>query len=132
MNEILHARAFNAPKPRRTGVVRQAVKAGKRWLFYTHRWLGVATCVLSVMWFLSGPVMLYVPFPAWNDEQRVASLPSIASGTVKVLPDEALARSGLTTLPSVFRLEMGGTEPVYRLVAGGKHVSISAISGAKP
>ena len=39
------------------------IKQGKWWLFWVHRWLGVVTCVLSVMWFLSGLVMLYVPFP---------------------------------------------------------------------
>ena len=104
-------------------------QTGKRWLLYVHRWLGVMTCVLSVMWFSSGLVMLYVPFPAWEDAQRLAALPPIAPGTVKVLPDEALARSGLTALPSVFRLEMGAEGPVYRIVAGGKHVSVSATSG---
>ena len=129
MNEISHAQAFITPLARRAGVGRRTVKAGKRWLFYTHRWLGVMTCLLSVMWFLSGLVMLYVPFPAWGDEQRLAALPPIVPGTVKVLPDQALAKSGLTTLPSVFRLEMGAAEPVYRIVAGGKHVSISATSG---
>jgi uncharacterized iron-regulated membrane protein len=129
MSEASNALPRLALKARRDSTLRRAIKLGKRWLFYTHRWLGVATCLLSVMWFLSGLVMLYVPFPAWNDEERVASLPSIAPGIVKVLPDEALARSGLTALPSVFRLEMGGVGPVYRLVAGGKHVSVSAVSG---
>ena len=112
-------------------MLRRTVKTSKRWLFYTHRWLGVMTCVLSVMWFLSGLVMLYVPFPAWGDEQRIAALPPIAPGTVKVLPDAALAKSGLTALPSVFRLEMGAGGPVYRIVADGKHVSVSATSGER-
>ena len=129
MNEISHAQAFTAPEARRPGMARRAAKRAKRWLFYTHRWLGVATCLLSVMWFLSGLVMLYVPFPAWGDEQRLAALPPIAPGTVKVLPGEALAKSGLTALPSVFRLEMGAGGPVYRIVAGGKHISVSATSG---
>ncbi len=129
MNEIAGVQAFTTPKVRRPGMLRRIVKAGKRWLFYTHRWLGVMTCILSVIWFLSGLVMLYVPFPAWGDEQRLAALPPIAPGTVRVLPDEALAKSGLTALPSVFRLEMGAGGPVYRIVAGGKHVSVSATSG---
>jgi hypothetical protein len=129
MSEASSVLPLLAPKARRDSALQRAIKLGKRWLFYTHRWLGVATCILSVMWFLSGLVMLYVPFPAWNDEQRVASLHAIAPGSVKVLPDEALARSGLTALPSVFRLEMGAAGPVYRLVAGGKHVSVSAVSG---
>ena len=70
MNDLTHRQSFTAPKVRRAGVARRAMKTGKRWLFYTHRWLGVTACVLSVMWFLSGLVMLYVPFPLWSDEQR--------------------------------------------------------------
>jgi hypothetical protein len=130
MNDLPHAQSFTAPKVRRAGVARRAVKTGKRWLFYIHRWLGVTTCVLSVMWFLSGLVMLYVPFPAWSDEQRIEALPPITGDAVKILPGEALARSGLTALPSVFRLEMGAAGPVYRIVAGGQHVSVSAVTGA--
>jgi uncharacterized iron-regulated membrane protein len=129
MNEIAKVQSFAPSKVRRPGMLRRTVKTSRRWLFYTHRWLGVMTCVLSVMWFLSGLVMLYVPFPAWGDEQSIAALPPIAPGTVKVLPDEALAKSGLTALPSVFRLETGATGPVYRIVADGKHVSVSANSG---
>ena len=130
MNDLTHALSFTAPKVRRAGVARRAARTGKRWLFYTHRWLGVTTCLLSVMWFLSGLVMLYVPFPSWSDEQRIEALPPIAGDAVKVLPDEALARSGLTALPTVFRLEMGATGPVYRIVAGAQHVSVSAVTGA--
>jgi uncharacterized iron-regulated membrane protein len=129
MNEIADASSFTRSQARRTGMLRRATKTGKRWLFYTHRWLGVMTCILSVMWFLSGLVMLYVPFPAWGDEQRIATLQPISGNAVKVLPDEALAKSGLTALPSVFRLEMDAAGPVYRIVADGKHVSLSAISG---
>ena len=87
------------------------MKSGKRWLFYIHRWLGVTTCLLSVMWFLSGLVMLYVPFPAWSDEQRIETLPPIAGDAVKVLPDEALARSGLTRIANRFPAGDGGAAP---------------------
>ncbi len=130
MNDLTHAQSFTAPKVRRAGMARRAVKTGKRLLFYIHRWLGVTTCLLSVMWFLSGLVMLYVPFPAWSDEQRIEALPPITGDAVKVLPDEALARSGLTALPTVFRLEMGAAGPVYRIVAGTQNVSVSAVTGA--
>ena len=129
MNEIVDGSSIAPPKAAHLGMARRALNTGKRWLLYIHRWLGVMTCVLSVMWFLSGLVMLYVPFPAWGDEQRLAALPPIAPGTVNVLPDKALAKSGLTALPSVFRLEMGAGGPVYRIVADGKHVSVSATSG---
>jgi uncharacterized iron-regulated membrane protein len=104
-------------------------KFTKRWLYFFHRWLGVVTCLLCVMWFVSGLVMLYVPFPSWSDAERIASLPPVAVGHVSVTPDEAIARAGITKMPSTFRLEMLASEPVYRIVPGEKRISISASTG---
>lgn len=112
-----------------SGAGRQLIKAGKRWLYWFHRWLGVITCVLCVMWFLSGLVMLYVPFPSWKDEERVAHLPAVAVGRVAVTPDDALAAAGVRRLPGTFRLEMLGDAPVYRIVADGAHAAVSALTG---
>jgi uncharacterized iron-regulated membrane protein len=105
------------------------IKSGKRALYWAHRWLGVVTCILSVMWFLSGLVMLYVPFPSWSDEERLANLPPIAAERVAVTPDEALATAGATSYPMSFRLEMMAGEPVYRVLAGPKPKTVSAVTG---
>lgn len=120
---------ITAPPRASASLGRRLIKTGKRWLYWVHRWLGVATCLLSVMWFLSGLVMLYVPFPSWTDEERIAILPPVAVERVRVTPDEAMARAGLTSMPSVFRLEMFANEPVYRIVAGEKRVSFFASNG---
>lgn len=108
---------------------RDMVKTGKRWLYWVHRWLGIVTCLLCVMWFVSGLVMLYVPFPSWSDAERLTHLPRIATERVGVTPDEAFAASGAKMLPQTFRLEMLGDDPVYRVVAGGQTASVSAITG---
>lgn len=81
------------------------------------------------MWFVTGLVMLYAPFPSWSDEERVDNLPAIAGEAVRVLPDEALAEAALGAMPSTFQLEMLGDEPVYRLGAADKRVTLSAVSG---
>lgn len=120
---------ITAPSGASAGFGRRFVKSGKRWLYWLHRWLGVATCLLCVMWFLSGLVMLYVPFPSWTDEERVASLPAIATERIAVTPDAALAAAGVRTLPTTFRLEMLAAEPVYRIVADGSHWALSAATG---
>jgi uncharacterized iron-regulated membrane protein len=108
---------------------RRLVKQGKWWLYWVHRWLGIVTCVLSVMWFLSGLVMLYVPFPSWSDEERTTNLPPVAMERITLLPDEAIARAGVTSLPTTFRLEMLGDTPVYRIAAGDERVSLDADTG---
>ena len=110
-------------------MLRRVTKRSTWWLYWFHRWLGIVTCLLCVMWFLSGLVMLYVPFPSWSDDERVSALPVIAAERVVVTPDAALTTAGVGTLPAVFRLEMFADEPVYRIVAGGRHTSVSAVTG---
>ncbi|HWK32810.1 MAG TPA: PepSY domain-containing protein, partial [Hyphomicrobium sp.] len=100
-----------------------------RSLTWTHRWLGILTCLLCAMWFLSGLVMLHVPFPSWRDEERAAALRVIDAEKLNVAPGEALAKAVLTRPPTVFRLEMFGAEPVYRIVDFGQPTSVSAYDG---
>lgn len=124
-----HEAKITPSRRARSEAWRGMVKAGKRWLYWAHRWLSVVTCLLCVMWFLSGLVMLYVPFPSWTDDERVASLPPIATERVSIAPDAALEAAGVETLPATFRLEMLADEPVYRIVANGNHAAISALTG---
>src|SRR5437588_12371881 len=44
----------------------------------THRYLGVAMGLLMVMWFVSGIVMMYVPFPQVKETERLRFLPPIS------------------------------------------------------
>lgn len=43
-----------------------------------HRYLGVAIGALMLMWFASGIVMLYVPYPTLPEQERMATLDPIA------------------------------------------------------
>lgn len=110
-----------------TSHVRAGVRLAKRGLYFAHRWLGIITCLLCAMWFVSGLVMVYVPFPAWTDTERLAILPVIDGQKISVTPDEVVASAGMKTTPSTVRLEMYGDEPVYRLAAGSEHKSVSAV-----
>ncbi len=80
----------------------------KRWLYLTHRWIGIATCLLFVLWFASGLVMLYVPFPSLEEEERLAGLSPIAWEQVTHGPGDA------ANLREV-ALEMRGERPVWRV-----------------
>jgi len=101
----------------------------RRTLYWSHRWLGIFTCLLCAMWFLSGLVMVYVPYPSWRDEERAATLPPLDASKLNVTPGEALATANLARVPTVFRLEMWGGEPVYRIVDFGRPTSVSAADG---
>lgn len=130
MRKSMEARLKSQSPARRTLAGRSAWRAFKRWLYWFHRWLGVITCVLCVMWFLSGLVMLYVPFPSWSDAERIATLPPVDVTQVRVTPDEALEKSGLSGLPETFRLETFAGEPVYRIATGTGSASLSAVTGS--
>ncbi|MCD0505264.1 PepSY-associated TM helix domain-containing protein [Bordetella petrii] len=51
----------------------------RRLTYLAHRWLGVAGCVLMLVWFLSGIVMLYVGYPKLTPAERLGSLPVLAA-----------------------------------------------------
>jgi hypothetical protein len=46
-------------------------------LVVTHRYLGVALGILVLVWFLSGIVMMYVPYPQRGETERTAALAPI-------------------------------------------------------
>ena len=102
---------------------------GLRWLSFLHRWLGVAACLLCVMWFVSGLVMMYVPYPAWTDADRLATLAPLDASRITVTPGKAFETANVPGLPTIFRLEMWGSEPVYRVGGFTKSVAISALDG---
>lgn len=51
-----------------------------RTLATLHRWWGVAFCLLFAMWFASGIVMHFVPFPARSEQPLPSSIDPHAAG----------------------------------------------------
>ena len=56
----------------------------RRLTYLAHRWLGVAGCLLMLLWFLSGVVMLYVGYPKLTPAERLAGLPVLAPQAYQV------------------------------------------------
>ncbi len=109
---------------------RAVIRRLRRWLYIGHQWIGIATCLLFAMWFVSGLVMMYVAFPNLADGERLAALPDIGWERVRLTPDRAMAAAGLAHYPRDLRLNMLNDEPVYRLVdADGRHQTLSAVDG---
>src|SRR5277367_6502195 len=87
-----------------------------RALILLHRWLGVAFCLLFAMWFASGIVMHFVPFPALSDAERIAGLAPIETLAGAHGPAEAVQASGLSGISRV-KLIRRSEGPVY-LISG--------------
>ena len=80
----------------------------RRWLYLTHRWIGIASCLLFAMWFASGLVMIYVPYPALGSAERVAGLdPIVWPAVTAPLPETDGART--------IALEMRDGRPIWRI-----------------
>jgi hypothetical protein len=77
-----------------------------------HRWLGVAFCLLFVMWFATGIVMHFVPFPSLTETERFAGLAPVDSARVAIDPSDAVRASGVADATRV-RLIQRSDGPVY-------------------
>jgi uncharacterized iron-regulated membrane protein len=103
----------------------------KRWLFIVHRWLGIVSCLLFAMWFLSGLVMIYVPFPALEQSERLAGLPKIDWRLVRTSLAAPLRTGALDAPPRILLLEMRGALPIWRAsLSGNEERDFLALDGA--
>jgi hypothetical protein len=89
----------------------------KRSLIFVHRWLGVALCVLFLLWFPSGIGMMYFPMPSVTPASRLERLPVLDPSRVAVPPAEAAATLGVDI--DDLRLTSFDGRPAYR-VGGGR------------
>jgi hypothetical protein len=90
-------------------------------LVLLHRWLGVGFCLLFAMWFASGIVMHFVPFPSLTETERFAGLLPIDASQLRHGPDEAVAASRVQDARRV-RLIQRTDGPVY-IVSGSSKLS---------
>ncbi len=96
-------------------------------IVYTHRWLGIGGCLLFVLWFVSGVIMMYARMPSLSGEERLARASRLDLSTARVEPAQATAAAGFAA--SAIRLGMLGTRPVYRLNAGRAWALVYADTG---
>jgi|GEM_PF-6320427 len=58
-----------------------------RWISQTHTWLGLILCLFFAMWFATGLVMHYVPYPSLTSDEYFAALHNIQFEKIPVDPD---------------------------------------------
>src|SRR4051794_31093650 len=85
-----------------------------RALIVLHRWLGIAFCLFFAMWFATGIVMHFVPFPALTEAERIGGLTPINVQAIRHGPAEAVRASALEATERV-RLLQRSDAPVYLL-----------------
>ena len=88
-----------------------------RTLVLIHRWLGVAFCLLFAMWFATGVVMHFVPYPSLTEAERIAGLAPLGAGSLPYGPDAAVAATGIREATRV-RLLSRADGAVYVVESG--------------
>ena len=81
-----------------------------RALILVHRWLGILFCLLFAMWFASGIVMHFVPFPSLTEAERIDGLAAIEASPDLRSPAEA---AGAVKDAARVRLLQRDDGPVY-------------------
>ena len=84
-------------------------------IIFLHKWLGVTLALLFLMWFMTGLVLYFVPFPELTQFERLIALKPIkAPPNCCVTAQQAADQTGLVF--SEARLGMLGEIPVWRLL----------------
>src|SRR3954468_21637632 len=100
----------------------------KRTLIFVHRWLGVVLCLLFLLWFPSGFVMMYWDYPGIRPADRLAHLASIDPAAIKVTAAEAAAKADIEA-PGSIRLTTFAGRPIYRFGGRGDSAVVYADTG---
>lgn len=116
-----------APSLRRTS--RPALLVPPRFLTLLHRWLGIGVGFLFALWFASGAVLSFIPFPTLPSGARLAHGEPIDLARVSVAPAAALAAAPGLTVERLRLISVDGHPRYVLSVAGGADVSVGAESG---
>ena len=85
----------------------------KRFAIFVHRWLGVALCLLFLLWFASGIGMMYWDFPEVTARDRLARSPALDAAKIRLSPTDALLKAGALPTTQIVLNTYDG-RPVYR------------------
>ena len=95
-----------------------------------HRYLGLVFCLIFVVWFASGIVMVYARMPEYGAAERLARLAPIDPASITLTPAQALEQATLADAASRIRVSTLRSRPVYRFFVQGEWVTLFADDGS--
>jgi PepSY-associated TM region len=95
-----------------------------------HRYLGLVFCLIFVVWFASGIVMVYARMPEYGAAERLARLAPVDGASIRLAPAEALEQATLADAPARIRISTLRSRPVYRFFVQGEWVTVFADDGS--
>ncbi len=90
------------------------------WIIVVHRYLGIALCLIFVMWFMSGIAMIYArDMPRLTPAVRQDRLVPLDLSRVQLTAAEAADKAGLLQSPGALTLLTVINRPAYRFTTRG-------------
>ncbi|RXT50172.1 PepSY domain-containing protein [Bradyrhizobium betae] len=93
-----------------------------------HRWLGIAFCLLFAMWFATGIVMHFVPFPSLTEAERFTGLVPVDRAQPSMAIADVVAASGIADATRV-RLIRRSDGPAYVVSGPSRLRAVRASDG---
>jgi PepSY-associated transmembrane protein len=99
-------------------------------LIVVHRYVGLAFCLIFLIWFASGLVMVFKRMPEFAAEERLARLPQLDPATIRLTPSQAFEAAGTGGSPQRVLLTSVQSRPVYRFAFDAGSLSVFADDGS--
>jgi hypothetical protein len=99
-------------------------------LIVVHRYVGLVFCLVFLIWFASGIVMVYKRMPEFSAAERLQRLPPLDAAAVKLTPVQAFDAAGLQGMPERVLLTSLRSRPVYRFLFESGSLSVFADDGS--
>ncbi len=80
--------------------------------------MGVCFCLLFLIWFASGIVMMYWQYPEVTAADRLSRAPALDGSRIRLSPADAYAKLGANGTPSTAQLITYDSRPAYRFHFG--------------
>jgi hypothetical protein len=85
----------------------------RKFLIYSHRWVGILSGLLFITWFFSGVMMMYWNAPSFTAAERLSHMAPIDQSAARIDPVDAARNAEIT--PTSLRVGMYyDGRPVYR------------------
>ena len=87
----------------------------KRILYLTHRWFGILMCLIFLLWFASGIVMMYVEYPELTEQERIQALSPLNLDAIHIEPNSLGKRVATDKQIAEISISNHLGRPVYRM-----------------
>lgn len=88
----------------------------RKFLIYTHRWMGIFFGIVFIVWFVSGVAFMYVGMPELSERERLGHMRPLDLSAVRFSPAQAANDYGVETGRMRIEMHYDG-RPVYRFGA---------------